>query len=619
MNNEKLCEYLSDIGVLLFDNIDLFFQIHSNNQKKNFKNEQDNLKDSLYLYLQKTSKNDKLLHAMSKNLIESYYNSQAILKYKTLKNMVNIFQNKLFLIYHNFIINISKHIFKRNDDNRIKRTNSDDYIFRRSNDNSPVKKITKKPKSKPKRKVQRLKKTNQYKNNYYTNIQENNVNPHSFFVNTNDYYLNMYKNDLNIPYNANTNLSNNDSNNNDIYNNENIVSYKYYTPMVNIQSKKPINDYIPMDEISNEKNQFLMNDNINNDINNYYDNNENINNIPLEYKQIQRKDFVNDNIDYSMPDDYDFFENEKKHLQKVQNKIMNLKNEKITKLEEQCTFTPNINSKYKYNKNGNNINKTFERLYNDSSVSKLKKEENIKKYLEGFTFTPHIEINEKYRVKSTFQNRRIEYDKKKSEKKKQKENEEKRLREASKKRKVDEKEVIQRLYIKEFEKAKKKREEEKKIKEKEEKKKKVINWKQVYKKYYEKYPEGDDYKKQMEKRKKFFESINKNKDKDSNKNNNVIDFNDFLKEKENKKAINDEVVETNNNDKDIDQKDINDKIDNSNDNTVNNKNNNENLGNNEEHPNASSLEEAQEAINEAYKSSSLKNLLNNNNLSDYQI
>ena len=61
---------------------------------------------------------------------------------------------------------------------------------------------------------------------------------------------------------------------------------------------------------------------------------------------------------------------------------MNLKNEKITKLEEQFTFTPQINTTYKFPKNQKNSNNTntFEKSYNYSSVNKIKKEERIKKF-----------------------------------------------------------------------------------------------------------------------------------------------------------------------------------------------------------------------------------------------
>ena len=48
--NEELCEYLSEKGVLLFDNIDLFFQVYSSNNNKQFKNEPEKLKESLLIY-----------------------------------------------------------------------------------------------------------------------------------------------------------------------------------------------------------------------------------------------------------------------------------------------------------------------------------------------------------------------------------------------------------------------------------------------------------------------------------------------------------------------------------------------------------------------------------------
>ena len=615
MNNEKLCEYLSDIGVLLFDNVDLFLQMYSSQNNKQFKNEADKLKESLFLYLQKTTKNDNLLRLMSKQLIDSYYNSQAITKYKSLNNMVNILQNKLFLIYHNFIINISKYIINKNEEN----------IFRSSQHSKKIKNT--KSKSKPKKKPQRPKRTNQYKNNYYMNIQDNNINSHSYFVNNNDYYLNMYKNDLDNPYNENFNLSNNDFNNN--INDENIISYKYYSPMVNIQSKKPINNYMPINNNQNGPNQsqLLINNNNINNINNYNMNNinnENISNIHPEYNnQISMQEDINNdnnnNIDY-LPDDYDFFDNEQKHLQKVKNKIMNLKNERITKLEEQCTFTPQINSTYKIPKSEKSTN-TFEKLYNDSSINKIKKEELIKKYLDEFKFAPNLEASDNYRIKSTFEQRRINSIQAKSQKLKNKINEEeKRIKDASSvKRKVDKKSLIDRLYNKELKKTKEKKEKEKKEKENEDKKKKVIDWKKVYKDYYTKYPEGDDYKRHLEKRKNLFESINNNKKKDDKKNN-IIDFNDFLKEKENNKDN-----ENNGNNENKDNEDNNNKDNKDNRNNDDNNKRDEN----EEDNKINTLERegegegagaggeagtgAGEETSEAFKSSALKKLLNNDN------
>ena len=608
MNIQKLCEYLSDIGVLLFDNIDLFFQIHSTKKNKQFKNEPDNLKDSLFLYLQKTSKNENLLRQMSKQLVESYYNSKAILRYKSITNLVNIFQNKLFLIYNNVVINLSKHIANNKD--KIKRTNSDDYIFRRSNENSP-KKVVKKAKSKPKKKLQRPKKTNQYRNNYYKNIQETNVNsPHSFFINNNDFYLNMYNNDINInnpyPYNERINTSTDD------FNNNNIVSYKYYSPMVNIQSKKPINHFMQnVDGNINEQNQILMNNNMPN----YNIINNNENNLQMapqqQFNQFERKEFINDNIDFEAPDDYDFFDNEQKHLQKVQNKIMNLKNEKITKLEEQCTFTPQININYKYppKNNNNNIN-TFEKLYNDSSLNRLKKEEKIKKYLDELTFQPKIEHNDKYKVTTSFADRNHFSVNKKENKK----NEEKKTKETSKKKKpIDEKEIVNRLYKPAIDKINK---EKKEKLEKKKKRKKIIDWKKVFKDYNKKYPEGDDYKRQLERRKKILENLSNNKDKED-KNNNIMDFNDFLKEKEKEQNNINENNNTNNasngQENNVNQNNnINNNIIQSGIVGEEKKDDNEILDDNNIKP--KEVQEVHEAINEAYRSASIKNLLNNNNL-----
>ena len=641
MSNEKLCEYLSDIGLLLFENIDLFFQIHSSQNNKQFKNEPEKLKESLFLYLQQTTKNDNLLRLMSNQLIESYYNSQVVTKYKNIKNLINILKGKLSLNFNSFIINLSRYIitknktiisFNPNKDNKFnsKRTNSDDNILRKIPHESPIKKTEKpvKQKTKPKKRTQKSKKMNQFKNNYYRNIQNVNINPHSFFINNDYNNLNMYNNNF---YN-NTNIENTIvSNNNNDMNDENIVSYKYYSPLVNFPANKPFNNFYTQ----NNSNQILMNDNniFNNQINNQTYNN-NYQEFPTQINAVR---YNNNNISYDLPDDYDFFYNEQKHVQKVQNKIMNLKNEKMTKLEEQCTFTPKINPDYKflkkkYNTNTNTntdinnsqpinniyqkadnnnsfLNKyqnknTFEKLYNDSSVNKIKKEERIKKYLEEFKFTPNIEGNEKYPIKSSFEERRKKSIDARANYKKQKLEEEERKRRglSNKKRgKVDEKETINRLYVKEFDKIKEKRDNEKKLKEKEERKKHVIDWKKVYKTYNEKYPEGDDYKRHLEKRRKFMENKSHTITNERNKNN-VMDFQDFLKEKEqNNNNINNI---SNNNDIEKDQ--------------IFSDNNNNDEDDKEEEKKEEKKEitpgEVQDAINEAYKSNSLKNLLNENNL-----
>ena len=571
MNNEKLCEYLSDKGVLLFDNIDLFFQVYSSNNNKEFKNEPEKLKESLFLYLEKTTKDENLLRLMSNQIIESYYNSQTLTKYKTIKNLVNILQSKLLLNYTNSIVNISRYIMNKNkatkssnqnesNKEEIKRKNSDDKNGSNPQEQTQSEKQSKpkKKKSKPKKKPQRQKMTNLYNNNYYRNIQDNIGNPYSHFVNNNDYnYLNMY-NDYSNNYQTNPDDKIIKMRNN------NIRTNKYFPPINNYQINRPINNYT-----MNAPNNLLMNMNDNN-INFSYNNNINYINNNYDYQGMPPENniysqTISGNPMYDNQDVYDFLNNEKKHMEKVQTKIMNLKNEKINQIEEQCTFTPKINTYNKFSKNknirnnpANNINnissqlsnntnsirvedgssclgkfptqKTFEKLYRDSSINKKKKEERIKKYLGEFKFAPEIETNERYPVKSSFEERRKKSIDVRNKYKNQIEEKKKREMSAKKSNKINEneKKIVDRLYKREMDRINQKRISEKKLKEKEEKKKHVIDWKKVYKNYNEKYPEGDNYKRQLEKRRKFMESSN---NVNNNKDNNVKEFSDFLKEK----------------------------------------------------------------------------------------
>lgn len=637
MNNEKLCEYLSDKGVLLFDNIDLFFQVYSSNNNKQFKNEPEKLKESLFLYLEKTTKDDNLLRLMSSQIIESYYNSQAVTKYKTMKNLINILQAKLLLNYTNFIANIFRYIMNKNKGTKslnLNESNKEEIKRKNSNDNnisnpqeqniSEKQSKPKKKKSKPKKKPQMQKVTNQYKNNYYRNIQDNIGNPYSYFINNNDYnYLNMYNNDFSNNYQTNSDEINAKMS----YNN--IIPHKYSSQMNNYQRNRSINNYM-----MNAQNNFLTNINDNN-INFNYNNNINYINNSYDYQEIHPENntysqTITRNPMYDNLDDYDFLYNEKKHLEKVHTKIMNLKNEKITKIEEQCTFTPKINTAYKFSKNKimknyptNNINnissqlsnntnsikveesnsflgkypkqKTFEKLYRDSSINKKKKEERIKKYLGEFKFAPEIEENEKYPVKSSFEERRKKSIDVRNKYKNQIEVKKKREMSAKKgKMNENEKNIVRRLYNKEIDKINQKRISEKKQKEKEDRKKHVIDWQKVYKNYNEKYPDGDNYKRHLERRKKFMESQNNV----NNKKENVKDFNDFFKEKKNINNIDNNNY--GNDGKEEENKDINEVINNNNnDNNVNN--DNVDFSNNKE------ISDIHEVINEEYKFDSNKN------------
>ena len=103
---------------------------------------------------------------------------------------------------------------------------------------------------------------------------------------------------------------------------------------------------------------------------------------------------------------YDFFENQEKHEKKVKTKILNLQNEKLKNIEKECTFTPKINSPLSQRAIQKYIvDNKFEKLYNDSIMNKIKKEQKMKKSLEEFKFKPDLKQTENYIVLTTFQER----------------------------------------------------------------------------------------------------------------------------------------------------------------------------------------------------------------------
>ena len=431
MKNEKLCEYLSDIGILPFDNIDLFFQIYSSNNSKIFNSEREKLKNSLFLYLKKTSENENNLKEISNHIIEGYYNSYIINNYKNLTILFNLLRLKFFSHYNYFITRISSYIIKKAkfplnfiklkeeeniSKNKLKRNKSDDLILRKEKksegknkkdeeNKNKEEKENKKIQPKKKKKIAKIKKMNKYKNNWYKNINDEGVVQHGFFVNNND-DLNKYNNidnynDIDLQENNFKNLKYNNFNyakydeeinnsNNEAYNSPNFdynskkskLHFNYYTPMYNHYNKN--------DVLYNDNPDFIENIQI---PSNHYINDININsdsNIESEEKLKH----------------YDFFESQEKHEKKVKNKIFNLQNEKLKNIEKECTFTPKINSPLSQRAIQKYIvDNKFEKLYNDSIMNKIKKEQKIKKSLEEFKFKPDLKETENYVVLTTFEER----------------------------------------------------------------------------------------------------------------------------------------------------------------------------------------------------------------------
>ena len=577
MKNEKLCEYLSDVGVLLLDNIDLFFQIYSSNNLNQSTKEQEKLKNSLFLYLQKTSKNENLLKSMSSHIIETYYNTQAINKYKALKNLITIFKLRLFSHYNHFITRVALYISKKSKRiinfeplkekekenlKELKRNNSDDFIKRKEKnfEKKNLKKVIgekdefTKLKQK-KRKKNRTKKTNRYNNNFYRNINDGGVIQHGFFLDSKE-NLNKYNNidRYNINYND---MENFEENSNDLnFNNYNNKydkeidfpnNYNYNVPILsnNLKFKKlPINYY---NSIYNNK-ELENNENYN-----LYNNQEIIDdiNIPLNYINANTIHPTDPNLKT-----YDFFENQEKFEKKVKNKLLNLQNEKLINLEKECTFTPKINSPISQRKpkNYDMIDNKFEKLYNDSLMNKIKKEQKIKKHLEEYKFTPDLKKTENFIVLSTFQERL-------------------------------EKSINMKAKMKNENNLKNKQ--NKNGKKEEKKKASVIDWEKITKENNEKFKNENHYGNYIQKKKKNLENIRSQID----TNNNVNNDNIFIKEIK-------EIKLSDNKDNIIDKEEPKEKDNNI---IIDNEKNTKD-------------DEGKEIIKEEYKSSSIKNLLNNNDL-----
>ena len=358
MEKEKIFEYLSEIGVLLFENIDSFLNIYSNNNSKIFNTEQEKLKNALFIYLQETTKNEQHLNSISNNIIEAFYNKQAINRYNALKNLVNILKLKLFSTFNFFISRIIHHIIKNKTNKPLKEIK----------DKNDLKKTNKKKK--------KINKVNKYKNNWYKNIYDDCAAQHGFFLNNNNYdnFLDS-SDDINFNYNCNYN------NRYGEYDLENSNQYNYnFGKKINDfkSSDIPINYYIPK----------------------------------YGFRNIEDQDkFINENNYFSPEEslrDYDFFLSQERHEQKVKNKLLHLENEKELNLKKQCTFNPKTNSQRETESIPKNvIDNKFIKLYNDSFLNKIKLNEKIKNYLNEIKFKPNLEKTENYIVSSTFKERLI--------------------------------------------------------------------------------------------------------------------------------------------------------------------------------------------------------------------
>ena len=114
MNLEKVCEYLNDIGILEYDNVNKFLEIYSKLNSEEYHSNFDKIKQTLCIYIKNLFlKNDKLL-ILCDNIIKAFSNYQLILKYRALNSLRNILNTKIHLKYIKFIKDISFYLLYKN-------------------------------------------------------------------------------------------------------------------------------------------------------------------------------------------------------------------------------------------------------------------------------------------------------------------------------------------------------------------------------------------------------------------------------------------------------------------------------------------------------------------------
>ena len=107
MNLEKICEYLSEIGILGYENINTFLNIYSKLNKQNYSHKENKIIETLKIYLTNNFIKNNQVSKLCASIISSYINYQLILKFQSLNNMNNLLLSKLRNKYILFFLNLS--------------------------------------------------------------------------------------------------------------------------------------------------------------------------------------------------------------------------------------------------------------------------------------------------------------------------------------------------------------------------------------------------------------------------------------------------------------------------------------------------------------------------------
>ena len=489
----KICEYFNDIGLVDHNNVNLFLNIYSEIVKKNYcKKKNEILQYSLYTFMKLISRDDNQLHEYSKRTINAFNNNQLISKYKSIK----IIKTVLYLILKKLLTNFLFQLIRNKSNKRKKNFN-----LRNSNKKAKSIKLIKHYTDNLNNYNRDSVKTS-YNNSLLNYSITNDEKECTFSPKINKNFKPYYEKEQikSIPYTTSLNVSNNIPKKvipNIMYNTQKQIYKKNLNPVLNSNNLNSVNNFW----INPLMSPILYHRNINNKIPN--ESNYNSNSLDLN--------------------NYNFYKNETKHLNKVNDKLLNLKIKRINDIEKDCTFIPETNKNYKIKSPNlepryiqlhndakirqNNYEKLrdkylkeetsqsiktehpnsnyYKKLYNDALYYKEKEIENEKREKEKYSFSPEIFKNEKYVVKMPFHERRAKSIEnkmkllKKKEEKEKKELEDMKKNNVSKNKNINNKEMIDRLYSKEYEKIKEKIEKEKKEKEEKNKVKQIINWEKI--------------------------------------------------------------------------------------------------------------------------------------------
>ena len=508
----KICEYFNDIGLVDYDNVNLFLNIYAEIiRKNNLKKKSDILRTALFSFMKIISKDEKQLFEYADRTINAFYNNQLISKYKSIRIIKTVIFLKIKNQLTNFLFKLNR--YNKNKKKNNKYNNNDIFLKKSKSSNQS-----------------RAKKTKLMKNNTEELKESNKISPlKNSYTSFPSYYYSINNDEKECTFTPKINKYFKP-----YYEKKPVKSYTYYAPNFDIYTQIPKRE-IPNINFNNKSSIYKTNANtvfhsMNNSSYNLNNNSDiNFNNF------INLKGDFNNSLNSQTPhkylnynNNYNFFINEANHLEKINDKLLNLKMKKMNDIEKNCTFIPQTNQNYnKKNKNNevpryiqlhndakirkNNNEKLrekyikeeiekmqsiyrekqlsdtnyYNKLYNDAIYYKGREIENEKRENEKYTFSPQIYKNSKYNITMPFNQRRAKSIESKMNLLKMKDEEEKRQLEDMKKKSVsknnniDSKEVIDRLYSKEYEKIKDRIQKEKEEKERKNRKKQIIDWDKV--------------------------------------------------------------------------------------------------------------------------------------------